>query len=103
MNLFYQAPTIGKYFDKVGFLTLVFVKFVADWYGILLLAAYPKRVAGPTQAFTCVECLFKTFAELWGLHETRSTVVYIIYIYIYIYIYIRGASDKFPDFFRMGI
>ena len=25
-----------------------------------------------------------------------------IYIYIYIYIYIRGAYDKFPDFFRMG-
>ena len=23
-------------------------------------------------------------------------------IYIYIYIYIRGACDKFPDFFRMG-
>ena len=23
-------------------------------------------------------------------------------LYIYIYIYIRGAYDKFPDFFRMG-
>ena len=25
------------------------------------------------------------------------------YIYIYIYIYIRGALNKFPDFFSMGI
>ena len=24
------------------------------------------------------------------------------FIYIYIYIYIRGAYDKFPDFFRMS-
>ena len=26
-----------------------------------------------------------------------------MYIYIYIYIYIRGAYNKFPDFFHMGI
>ena len=26
----------------------------------------------------------------------------LVYIYIYIYIYIRGAYDKFSDFFRMG-
>ena len=26
-----------------------------------------------------------------------------VHIYIWIYVYIRGAYDKFPDFFRMGI
>ena len=25
-----------------------------------------------------------------------------ICMYIYIYIYLRGACNKFPDFFRMG-
>ena len=34
--------------------------------------------------------------------DTRIDIIY-IYIYMYIYIYIRGAYDKFPDMFRMGI
>ena len=36
---------------------------------------------------------------LWEIHR----FIYISSLSIYIYIYIRGAYDKFPDFFRMGI
>ena len=26
-----------------------------------------------------------------------------VYTHMYMYMYVRGAHDKFPDFFRMGI
>ena len=53
------------------------------------------------------------FCLVWHTHTHTHTHAHThIYIYVYIYILlwinhlnleIRGAYDKFPDFFRMGI
>ena len=53
----------------------------------------------------CVYALYKIhFKSIYvKIHLYTDKCTLYIYIYIYIYIHTRGAYDKFPDFFRMGI
>ena len=41
------------------------------------------------------------------LSNTNNTIYYLSFVYkqfnAFKYYYVRGAYDKFPDFFRMGI
>ena len=46
--------------------------------------------------------VLKTYRNIITDIEQSLFTNIVSYIYIYIYIYIRGAYDKFPDFFRMS-